>query len=112
MDKKKELQQAITDFRKKHVGELEKCMEVSKLVRDGELEKEITCPSCKAKFITKPLSSARDINEAVKTISRLLGSLQPERIAPAKSEGRSNGPTITEEEEQEIKRQIAEVLGG
>ena len=94
MDKKKELQQAITDFRKKHVGELEKCLEVAVEVRDDKG------------------ASPRDRNEAVKTISRLLGSLQPERIAPAKSEGRSNGPTITEEEEEEIKRQIAEVLGG
>jgi len=94
MDKKKELQQAITDFRKKYIGELETNLMVAMEIRDN------------------PEASPRDRNEAVKTISRLLGSLQPERIAPAKSEGRSNGPTITEEEEEEIKRQIAEVLGG
>ena len=81
-------------------------------VRDGELEREITCPACKAKFITKPLSSARDINEAVKTISRLLGSLQPERIAPAKSDAKSNTPSLSEAEQEEIERQITEVLGG
>ena len=94
MDKKKELQTAITDFRKKYIGELEKCLKVAMEVRDD------------------PSASHRDRNEAVKTISRLLGSLQPERIAPAKSDAKSNTPSLSEAEQEEIERQITEVLGG
>ena len=94
VDKKKELQAAITDFRKKYIGELETNLMVAMEIRDD----------------TK--ASPRDRNEAVKTISRLLGSLQPERIAPAKSDAKSNTPSLSEAEQEEIERQITEVLGG
>jgi len=93
MDKKKELQQAITDFRKKHVGELEKCLEVAVEVRDDKG------------------ASPRDRNEAVKTISRLLGSLQPERIMPVNSNKPAKEATLPPEMEEELKQMIEADLG-
>jgi len=113
-DEKKELQTGITDFRLKHLnaGELERCMESSIKVRDGELKKEIKCPHCKKEFEHGVFSSGRDVMEANKTIARLIGSLQPERIAPAKSESKDSGPRLTKSELDDIQRQIDEVLGG
>ena len=93
MDKKKELQTAITDFRKKYIHELERCLEVAVEVRDN-IE-----------------ASPRDRNEAVKTISRLLGSLQPERIMPPTKQTSAKEAELPAEMEEEIRQMIETDLG-
>jgi len=93
MDKKKELQTAITDFRKKYIGELEKCLKVAIEVRDDKK------------------ASPRDRNEAVKTISRLLGSLQPERIAPPQKQTSAKEAELPKEKQELIQQKIEAMLG-
>ena len=93
MDKKKELQTAITDFRKKYIGELEKCLEVAIEVRDN---KDAT---------------PRDRNEAVKTISRLLGSLQPERIAPPTKKASAKEAELPKAKQELIRQKVEAMLG-
>ena len=93
MDKKKELQTAITDFRKKYIGELEKCLKVAMEVRDD------------------PSASHRDRNEAVKTISRLLGSLQPERIMPVNSNKPAKEAELPKEKAELIRQKVEALVG-
>ena len=93
MDKKKELQTAITDFRKKYIGELEKCLTVAMEVRDDST------------------ASHRDRNEAVKTISRLLGSLQPERIAPPQKQTSAKEAELPKDKAELIRQKVEAMLG-
>ena len=58
---KKAYQDALIEFRNKHIKEMERNMEVAISIRDN------------------PMASNKDRNEAVKIISRMLAGLQPER---------------------------------
>lgn len=54
---------------------------------------------------------SRDRNEAVKTISRLLGSLQPERIMPPTKQTSAKEAELPAEMEEEIRQMIETDLG-
>ena len=84
--------QAIDAFRKKHIKELETNMAVAVSIRD-DVE-----------------ASPRDRNEAIKTISRMLGALQPDRQVQARKEDAV--PKLTKDDQEDIKKHIKEVLGG
>jgi len=84
--------QAIDAFRKKHIKELETNMAVAVSIRD-DVE-----------------ASPRDRNEAIKTISRMLGALQPDRQTLAKKT--SDVPELTADDQADIAQHIKEVLGG
>jgi len=51
----------LKEFREKNIGELEECLRVAKTIRDSKT------------------ATARDKNEAIKIIARLLSALQPDR---------------------------------
>ena len=61
---KKAQQEALADFRKKHFKEMEINLQVAKSIRDN------------------PQEVAKNKNEAIKIISRMLGSLVPEKMEP------------------------------
>jgi len=78
---KKAYQETLADFRRRNFKEMERNLEVAISIRDGEFEgaKKIKCPHCKKSF-EKKLTLAKDVNESIKIISRMLGSLVPEKI--------------------------------
>lgn len=82
---KKAQQEALADFRKKHFKEMEKNLEVARSIRDN------------------PDEAAKNRNEAVKIISRMLGSLVPEKIEP-----KSTAPPAAKER-QLTKEEIADL---
>jgi len=88
---KKAQQEALADFRKKHFKEMEINLKVAKSIRDN------------------PDAIAKDRNEAIKIISRMLGSLVPEKIEPkARATPTDKDKKLTKEEIKEIKGLINE----
>ena len=82
---KKAQQEALAAFRKKHFQEMEINLQVAKSIRDD------------------PEKAAKNRNEAVKIISRMLGSLVPEKIEPkAKATPTKKDKELTPKEKAEI----------
>lgn len=90
MNKKEVLKTAIDDFRKKYIHQLEINMDVAIEIRDNEE------------------ATSRDRNEAIKTISRMLGALQPDRQTTQKDAVKA--VTLSDEEQSEIDAQIDAIL--
>jgi hypothetical protein len=82
---KKAQQEALAAFRKKHFKEMEINLKVAKSIRDNVKE------------------AAKNRNEAVKIISRMLGSLVPEKIEP------KTKATPTDKQKQLTAKEKAEV---
>ncbi len=77
---KKAYQDNILEFRKKHFKEMERNLEVAIEIREGEyIRKKVKCLHCKKSFEI-PWGLVKDINEAIKNISRMLGSLASEKV--------------------------------
>jgi len=82
---KKAQQEVLADFRKKHFKEMEINLQVAKSIRDN------------------PNEAAKNRNEAVKIISRMLGSLVPEKIEPkAKVVPTDKDKQLTKKEKAEV----------
>jgi len=82
---KKAQQEALADFRKKHFKEMEINLKVAKSIRDN------------------PDAIAKDRNEAIKIISRMLGSLVPEKIEPkARATPTDKQKQLTAKEKAEV----------
>lgn len=82
---KKAHQEALVEFRKKHFEEMEINLTVAKGIRDNSK------------------ANAKDRNEAIKIISRMLGSLVPEKIEPkSKAASTEKQKELTPKEKAEV----------
>lgn len=84
--------QAIQEFREEHLGELKKSMEAAIAIRDD------------------PDSTARDKNEAIKIIARLLGALTPEKVDSPKMAESKDRIVLSAEETASLDKLIADSL--
>ena len=84
--------QAIQDFREEHLGELKKSMAAAIKIRDD------------------PDSTARDKNEAIKIIARLLGALTPEKVDSPKAAEAKDRIVLSAEEMADLDKVIADSL--
>ena len=87
---KTKLAEDLAKWRQKHFAELEKNLTVAITVRDNEE------------------ATDRDRNEAIKTISRLLGGLQPDRVQTGKDQ--KDTKPFTDSEEAEIAARVKSIL--
>jgi len=88
---KSPLKQTLAEFRTKHFKEeMSRNLEVAKNIRDN------------------PENSAKDRNEAVKSISRMLGALAPEKVSPASKPKESKKEELTESDKLDIQQIINE----
>lgn len=75
----------LTKFREKYMGELEACIQVAISIRDN------------------PESKDKDRVDAIKTVSRLLGALAPEKVT-------QKAETVTPRKERELSKEEKEEL--
>jgi len=88
---KSTLKQTLAEFRAKHFKEeMNRNLEVAREIRDN------------------PENSAKDRNEALKSISRMLGALAPEKVSPISKPKKSKKEELTELDKLDIQKIINE----
>lgn len=106
---KKAYQEALQEFRKKYFKEMKNNMAVAISIRDGEGTQKKTCPYCKRSFMIEGTAN-KDKNESMKLISRMLGTLQPERITTATAQAQSTAQQAQKIEKPAIKPELQKKL--
>ena len=92
MKKEQAYKEAIAEWRRKHFNEMQTNMEIAKAIRDDKDAK------------------AKDRIDAIKTISRMLGTLAPEKIEKKETVAKKETP-FTKAEEKELDDRLSSVLG-
>ena len=92
MNKDKAYKETLAEWRKKHFKEMDRNLEINIQIRDDPNEK------------------AKDRIDASKTISRMLGTLAPEKIEKKEAAVKKESP-FTKAEEKKINDRITRVLG-
>jgi hypothetical protein len=94
MNKDKAYKEIIAEFRMKYFHEQEKSLKRLIKIRDGKNSKD------------------KDVIDASKAISRMLGTLAPEKIEKKESSGGSKKEApFTKAEEKDIDKRLASTLG-
>lgn len=84
---------ALDEFRRKHIKELEQTIQVFISIRDNEDEQ------------------ARNRIEAGKAVARMLSALQPDRQVQPKDDKKKDEEVFTKEEEGEILARVDSIIG-
>lgn len=88
----KAYKERLAEWRQKHFAEMKTNLEIAKEIRDDSTAK------------------AKDRIDAIKTISRMLGTLAPEKIEKRADKPKKESP-LTEAENQEINDKFSAILG-
>jgi len=92
MSKNKVYKETLAEWRRKHFEQMDKNLAINIQIRDDPNEK------------------AKDRIDASKTISRMLGTLAPEKIEKKEATVKKESP-FTEAQEKDINKRMASVLG-
>ena len=92
MSKAKEYKETLAEWRKKHFIEMKTNLDIAKQIRDD------------------PGAKAKDRIDAIKTISRMLGTLAPEKIEKREAVAKKESP-FTDAETKDIDDRFSKILG-